>query len=97
MPLNNTTKNAERCDQPVSKKVMLNLFIVISLQPELTNVCFWYYPPCLREMENCQEKQLKLHKVICQTLYTKSSSSNEAYEEKSDTYLLSVHTAYMIL
>ncbi|XP_041459026.1 glutamate decarboxylase 1-like isoform X1 [Lytechinus variegatus] len=38
-------------------------FELVYDKPELTNVCFWYYPPSLREMENCQEKQLKLHKV----------------------------------
>lgn len=33
------------------------------LQPEHTNVCFWYIPPSLRGMPDCDERREKLHRV----------------------------------
>ncbi|XP_071826558.1 glutamate decarboxylase-like isoform X2 [Apostichopus japonicus] len=38
-------------------------FQLVFEKPECTNVCFWYYPPSIRELEDTQEKQLRLHKV----------------------------------
>ncbi|KAJ8035927.1 Glutamate decarboxylase 1 [Holothuria leucospilota] len=38
-------------------------FELVFEKPECTNVCFWYYPPSLRELEDGQEKQLRLHKI----------------------------------
>ena len=35
----------------------------VSLQPQHTNVCFWYLPPGLRYVEDKVEKMKRLHKV----------------------------------
>lgn len=41
---------------------MTTLFY-LSLQPQHTNVCFWFLPPSLRGMPESEEKREKLHKV----------------------------------
>lgn len=36
---------------------------LVSLQPQHTNVCFWYLPPGVRYLEDKVEKMKRLHKV----------------------------------
>lgn len=36
---------------------------LVSLQPQHTNVCFWYLPPGVRNLEDKVEKTKRLHKV----------------------------------
>ncbi|XP_072020853.1 glutamate decarboxylase 1-like isoform X2 [Amphiura filiformis] len=38
-------------------------FKLVYEKPEYVNVCFWYIPPSIRQMENKEEQQLLLHKV----------------------------------
>uniref|UniRef100_A0AAQ5ZXV7 Glutamate decarboxylase 2 n=1 Tax=Amphiprion ocellaris TaxID=80972 RepID=A0AAQ5ZXV7_AMPOC len=40
-----------------------SLVAFVFLQPQHTNVCFWYLPPGIRYMEDKEEKKKHLHKV----------------------------------
>uniref|UniRef100_A0A8C4X958 Glutamate decarboxylase 1 n=1 Tax=Erpetoichthys calabaricus TaxID=27687 RepID=A0A8C4X958_ERPCA len=37
--------------------------MVFSGEPQHTNVCFWYIPPSLRGMPDCEERRERLHRV----------------------------------
>ncbi|XP_053546057.1 glutamate decarboxylase 1 isoform X1 [Bombina bombina] len=60
--------------------------MVFKGEPEHTNVCFWYIPPSLRGMPNCEERQEKLHRVApkIKALMMESGTTMVGYQPQGD-------------
>ena len=61
-------------------------FQLVLADPELTNVCFWYIPPCLRNMTEGPQFWAKLHKVapIIKERMIKAGSMMITYQPQKD-------------
>uniref|UniRef100_A0A8C6SPR0 Glutamate decarboxylase like 1 n=1 Tax=Neogobius melanostomus TaxID=47308 RepID=A0A8C6SPR0_9GOBI len=64
-----TSRLAQRVDRALAMAQYLTQQIKgregfrLLMEPEYTNVCFWYIPPSLRHLPDCPELWEKLHKV----------------------------------
>ncbi|XP_077348173.1 glutamate decarboxylase 1-like isoform X2 [Lithobates pipiens] len=61
LQINKCLENAEYLYKKL--KTLENFELVFPDEPEHSNVCFWYIPPCLRGMSRDGEWNAKLHKV----------------------------------
>nr|DBA24639.1 TPA: hypothetical protein GDO54_012266 [Pyxicephalus adspersus] len=61
LQVNKCLENAEYLYKKL--KTRDNFELVFPDEPEHTNVCFWYIPPCLQGMPKDREWNVKLHKV----------------------------------
>lgn len=58
--INKVFENAEY----FTEQIKLNKhFEMVLPEPECTNVCFWYVPPSLMDVERDEQFQQKLHKI----------------------------------
>ncbi|XP_019410189.1 PREDICTED: glutamate decarboxylase 1 [Crocodylus porosus] len=60
--------------------------MVFDGEPEHTNVCFWYIPPSLRGMPDCEERREKLHRVApkIKALMMESGTTMVGYQPQGD-------------
>uniref|UniRef100_A0A8B9EB77 Glutamate decarboxylase 1 n=46 Tax=Neognathae TaxID=8825 RepID=A0A8B9EB77_ANSCY len=60
--------------------------MVFEGEPEHTNVCFWYIPPSLRGMPDCDERREKLHRVApkIKALMMESGTTMVGYQPQGD-------------
>ncbi|XP_009892866.1 PREDICTED: glutamate decarboxylase 1 [Charadrius vociferus] len=60
--------------------------MVFEGEPEHTNVCFWYIPPSLRGMPDCEERREKLHRVApkIKALMMESGTTMVGYQPQGD-------------
>uniref|UniRef100_A0A8C9SZ03 Glutamate decarboxylase 1 n=1 Tax=Scleropages formosus TaxID=113540 RepID=A0A8C9SZ03_SCLFO len=55
-------------------------------EPQHTNVCFWYVPPSLRGMPDCEERRERLHKVApkIKAMMMESGTTMVGYQPQGD-------------
>ncbi|XP_056374435.1 glutamate decarboxylase 1-like [Hyla sarda] len=61
LQINRCLENADYLYKKLKSKD--NFALVFPDEPEHTNVCFWYLPPCLKDIPRDEEWNIKLHKV----------------------------------
>ncbi|KAG9329826.1 hypothetical protein JZ751_028935 [Albula glossodonta] len=60
--------------------------MVVEGEPQHTNVCFWYIPPSLRGMPDCEERRERLHKVApkIKAMMMESGSTMVGYQPQGN-------------
>ena len=58
------TRKAEITEGSFLSVLITNVVPIFSYQPQHTNVCFWYFPPSLRDLPDGEERRERLHKVM---------------------------------